>query len=130
MWRRSTRLAMAFTLAGVGGGCSSAMEREPANAFAGETEATVLVTNNNWSDMTVYASRNGAVMRLGTVTSMTTERFTLPSPLVVGSGNLQLVADPLGSTNTYRTQPLLVSPGQQVEFILQNNLALSTLSVW
>lgn len=130
MWRRGTRLAMAFTLAGVSGGCSSAMEREPANAFAGETETTVLVTNNNWSDMTLYATRNGAMTRLGSVTSMSTERFRLPSPLVVGSGNLQLVADPLGSSQTYRSPPLLVSAGQQIEFTLQNNLALSTLSVW
>lgn len=130
MWGRSTRLAMAFALAGVSGGCSTAMEREPANAFTGSTDATVLVTNNNWSDMTVYASRNGTVIRLGMVTSMSSERFALPSHLVVGSGNLQLIADPIGSTNKYRTQPLLVSPGQRVEFVLQNNLALSTLAVW
>ena len=129
MWRRSRALAMATALIAAGGACASAMEERPANAFTGETATTVMVNNNNWSDITVYATRNGATVRLGSVTSMSTERFELPA-VMLGAGELRLIADPLGSTNTYRTQPVLVTRGQEIEFTLQNNLALSTLSVW
>lgn len=129
MWRRSRALAMASLLIAAGGACSSASDGRPANAFAGETATRVVVNNNNWSDMTVYATRDGATVRLGSVTSMSSARFELPAAML-GAGELRLIADPLGSTSTYRTQPVLVTRGQAIEFTLQNNLALSTLSVW
>ncbi|NLG63935.1 MAG: hypothetical protein GX539_16975 [Candidatus Cloacimonetes bacterium] len=111
--------------------CSSAgtMDR-PANALTGEVGATVEVTNNNWSDMVVYAQRNGVKVRLGTVTSMTTESFRLPVPLLSGSGELFFIADPIGSDRAYRSPVVMVGRGQRVEFMLENNLALSSLTVW
>jgi hypothetical protein len=120
---------MGVAVIAAGSACSSAMEERPANAFTGAAATTVMVNNNNWSDMTVYATRNGATVRLGSVTSMSTARFELPVAML-GAGELRLIADPLGSTSTYRTQPVLVTRGQEIEFTLQNNLALSTLSVW
>ncbi len=131
MWRRTSRLAMAATITVGAVACSSAgtMDR-PANALAGEVEATVEVTNNNWADMVVYAQRNGVRVRLGTVTSMTTQAFDLPLPLLSGSGELFFVADPIGSDRAYRSPVVMVGRGQRVEFLLENNLALSSLSVW
>ena len=87
------------------------------------------VTNNNWSDM-VRTQRNGVKVRLGTVTSMTTESFRLPVPLLSGSGELFFIADPIGSDRAYRSPVVMVGRGQRVEFMLENNLALSSLTVW
>ncbi len=130
MWRRSSGIAMAVMLAAGAVACSTAGPQRPANALAGELDATVVVTNNNWSDMTVYAQRNGVSVRLGTVTSMTTQRFSLPAPLIGGTGELHFLADPIGSTQVFRSPAVMVGRGQHVEFMLQNNLALSSLSVW
>ncbi len=131
MWRRSSGIAMVAAMAASAVACSSAgtMDRS-ANALAGEVEATVEVTNNNWSDMVVYAQRNGVRMRLGTVTSMTSARFDLPVPMLSGSGELYFVADPIGSDRAYRSPVVMVGRGQRVEFMLENNLAHSSLSVW
>lgn len=130
MWRRTSQFAMAVMLAAGAVACSSAGGHRPANALAGELDATVVVTNNNWSDMTVYAQRNGVSVRLGTVTSMTTQRFSLPAPMVGGTGELNFLADPIGSNQVFRSPAVMVGRGQQVEFMLQNNLALSSLAVW
>ena len=55
---------------------------------------TVRVVNNNWHDITVYASRAGYRHRLGKVTSFTSRVFTLPPRFLVWSGELRLIADP------------------------------------
>ncbi len=131
MWRRTSGMAMAAAIAAGAAACTTAgTTGRPANALAGEIEATVEVTNNNWSDMVVYAQRNGSRMRLGTVTSMTTSSFDLPVAFVAGSGELFFVVDPIGSDRTYRSPAVMVGRGQRVEFLLENNLALSSLSVW
>jgi hypothetical protein len=80
--------------------------------------------------MVVYAQRNGVKVRLGTVTSMTSASFELPVPLLSGNGELYFVADPIGSDRAYRSPVVMVGRGQRVEFMLENNLALSSLSVW
>ncbi|HEX6308689.1 MAG TPA: hypothetical protein VFZ69_10905 [Longimicrobiales bacterium] len=129
MWGRGTRLAMALGLGLAVAGCASETDDTPKNAF-GEGTATVVVQNNNWADMTVYAVRNGLRMRLGMVVSMGAQRFKLPRNALGGAGDLRLLADPIGSDAVFRTQPLLVAPGQLIEFTLQNNLAHSTSTVW
>ena len=89
-------------------------------------KATIRVTNNNWSDMTIYLLRGTERRRLGTVGSNSTGVFQLPEYVLVGSGDIRLLADPLGSTRTYLSPLLLVSPGQQVEWRLENNMSLSS----
>jgi hypothetical protein len=91
--------------------------------------AEIIVQNSNWLDMNVYAVRGGSRMRLGTVTSMGRERFRLPRYMVEGIGGLQLVADPIGSRDVYSSQPIMISPGQRIEWKLENNLALSSFAV-
>lgn len=90
----------------------------------------VQVTNNNWSDMTVYVERNGMKQRLGTVTSMSDRMFRIPKVFMSSSGSVRLVADPIGSRDTYMTSPVQVWPGQTVGFTIQNHLAISSITVW
>ncbi len=88
------------------------------------------VENYNWADIVVYAVRNGARTRLGMVTSMGRERFALPSSVVMASPSLQLVADPIGGGAPYVFPAVTVQRGQRVEVRLENNLGLSSVSVW
>ncbi|HET7275408.1 MAG TPA: hypothetical protein VFI91_09620 [Longimicrobiaceae bacterium] len=93
-------------------------------------EMTVQVSNHNWSDMVVYGVSGGFRQRLGTVTSMSTRRFQLPRAAALSLGGVHLIADPIGSDRSYSTGMIQVSPGQTIEFNIENNLAISNYSVW
>jgi hypothetical protein len=121
----ASAIAMMMAACASGGGPKQATDEA---GFAGG-RAEVIVQNSNWSDMNVFAVRGGSRVRLGTATSMGRERFRLPRYLVEGTGGLQLIADPIGSRDVFFSQPILISPGQRVEWKLENNLALSSFSV-
>lgn len=92
-------------------------------------DAQVHVTNNNWSDVRVYAERDGVRVRLGRVTSMGTEVFRMPEILMASTGPFRLIADPLGSTERHVTHGMLVWPGQKVTYTVSNDLRISTAAV-
>ena len=102
-------------------------EAPPSNAY--DRSVQVEVTNNNWMDMTVYAMRGSMRVRLGTVTTGSVERFDLPRSVNVQSGELRLVADPIGSQREYSSHPIVVEPGARITWSLENHLALSSFSV-
>jgi hypothetical protein len=108
---------------GFGGGA-------PDSRQATQSETMVRVRNYNWADITVYAVRNGTRVRLGTVTSMREEVFTIPRAIASGASDLRLLADPIGSSRTYWTDALVVSPGQTVDLTLENNIDLSSYAIW
>lgn len=90
----------------------------------------VRVTNNNWSNMTLYAVRGTSRFRLGMVSSMSSAVFRLPPSVTSGSGGIQLLADPIGGFGNYMTPALHVSPGEEVRLDIQNQLSISTYSVF
>jgi hypothetical protein len=96
----------------------------------GFEEATTLeVTNHNWADVNVYAVLPGTRARLGTVVSMTTRTFTLPSRARLSGGGVRLMATPIGSNRTHLTDLILVNHGDRIEWNLENSLALSSYMV-
>jgi len=128
-------LSVALAVAAVVGGCATGR-----NAAGGDgagfaqaapaNTAIVHVNNHNWQDVDVFAVREGMKMRLGMVTSMSSGDFKLPETFLVGSPNVQLRIDPIGSNNGYLTQSILVSPGQTVDLRIENNLNLTSYSVY
>ena len=92
--------------------------------------AWLVVENNNWQDMALYILRSGSRWRIGSVPSFTKARFALNDSLIGGTGEIQLMADPIGSNARFISEPLVVQAGQQVSFRLENNLAVSSYSVW
>jgi hypothetical protein len=94
-----------------------------------EEKISVHVDNGHWLDVRVYAVReNGARDRIGTVTSFTSSKLELPRWMTSSISQVQLIAAPIGSTQRYAAQPVLVSIGDTIEWKLMNNLALS--SIW
>ena len=86
--------------------CSSATY--PTREAARQNAPTqILVRNHNWSDMTVYAIKNSQRVRLGQVTSNSAARLTLPRGIDASSSQLQLEADPIGSNETFVSQPMV-----------------------
>jgi hypothetical protein len=118
-------LALAITASALG--CV-----RPGQASSGtatlEEVATARVTNHNWLDVTVYASRAGARQRLGTVTGQNTETFRLPRQIIDARG-VKLLIDPIGSSQSYETEFIALGPGQQVDLVVAQRLAMSHYSV-
>ena len=90
---------------------------------------TISVSNSNPLDMTVYAVNQSMRIRLGTVSTASTQRFTLQLHQLSPTGELQLLADPIGSRRTYTSEPIHVFAGQAVEWMLQADLRQSSLTI-
>lgn len=130
---RAMRTMLAAGMMMVAGACAPAAGTTayaPGLDGVGPEETTVRVENNNWDNMTVYVVRGSARHRLGMVTSMNAETFRIPAAFMSGTEAVRLVADPIGSSNTYVTPSVQVKPGEQIEFDIENHLAISSVSVW
>ncbi len=107
--------------------CSS-MERtgEASGNVASAANAVDLrVVNNNFSDVDVYAVRNGERTRIGTVTGNSTQSFTL-GPSLFPTNDLSLIAVPIGGFGAASSGRLSVSAGDQIDFRIMPVLNQST----
>ncbi|MEX2281351.1 MAG: hypothetical protein WEE89_02560 [Gemmatimonadota bacterium] len=129
MRMRNYLTSATFALAVGSVACAPMASHTNAGGMATE-RTTMLVENNNWADMTVYILRDGVRTRLGAVPSMSRSTFVLSNAMLAGTGELRVMADPLGSPHKWTSQPILLNPGNQVRFRLENNVSLSTYSVY
>lgn len=120
-------LAAAAATGGCAAGVASGLIDDEPRARA---NSTLRVFNNNWSDMTIYVVRNGMRARIGQVGSMSDASFRLPKAMMVGAGDVLIMARPLASRQAFVSQRINVIPGQRIELRLENNLSLSNFSVW
>jgi len=126
--RRTTAgLAAALIAAHLHTACLVGRNRDGTSASAPNNELIVAVQNNNWSDVTIYLLQGGRRVRLGTVASQERAVFTLPGAHG-GAGSFRLLLDPIGG-NAYLTDPIPLRPGDVLDFVIENNLRLSTWSV-
>ncbi|HEX7049949.1 MAG TPA: hypothetical protein VF188_07015 [Longimicrobiales bacterium] len=124
---RLTKLPGALLAATILAGCAGTFGSAPP---ATEREIRIRVTNNNWTDATVYLVRNGARTRLGTVTSMNRVLLSVPPAIFSGGSSIRLLIDLIGSSASFLTESILVAPGQVIDFTVENNLHLSNYAVW
>ena len=123
-WMTGAALAAVVTV----GACAGAPQQT--GDVTGFEERTILtVENNNWADMTMYLVRDGVRARLGHVTSMGRGRFVVPAPLLSGAAHVRIMADPIGSSQYWMSQPIMITPGAQVSFRLENNVQLSSFMI-
>jgi len=112
-------------------GCAPAVhrafERNP-NAVRQETE--VRVDNRNWADVTVYLLQGEMRARLGSVTSMGSQTFSIPAAMLSGTSDVRLYIQALGSRANHRTDRIMLTPGQTVELTIENNMNLTSWAVW
>ncbi|MBI4540178.1 MAG: hypothetical protein HY704_11790 [Gemmatimonadetes bacterium] len=85
----------------------------------------VLVTNYNRQDIRVYVVRSGLRFRLGAVTSMNAAVFEIPGSVLGEAGEVQLLIDPIGGGWSHISDRILVQPGRTIEWIVNENPALS-----
>lgn len=60
---------------------------------------------------------------------MARRTFAVPTSQLGHQGAIRLMADPLGSTQTFTSDWVPVAPGDHVEWTLEANLKLSRVSV-
>lgn len=129
MGKRMGSLVAALVTSASLAACAPAMTGSEDVAFRNE-QTMLVVENNNWTDMTLYVLRDGSRARVGSVTGLGHGRFKLPDALVGGAGDIRILADPLGAGERFVSHPLTIMPGQEIRLRLENNIALSSYSVW
>ncbi len=93
--------------------------------------ALLHIDSNHWSDVTVYAVRDGARIRLGTVTATSSAVFRIPPYMLNLHGELQLEGVPsISGGSSIRMEPVFIRPGGRAEWTLESDLQRSSLGVW
>jgi hypothetical protein len=123
------RLATGLGLAALALGMACRGPAAPQAAAPSRQPAVVHVTNDNWMDVGIYAVRDGVRSYLGSVTTCDTASFRIPWA-IIGPGELQLQADPIGGLAVYTTDRIFVREGTHIELRVANVLAHSIFSVW
>ena len=86
------------------------------------------VTNNFALPIEIEAIGSGVTHRVGTVHPGMSAHFTLPQNLM-GSGGVELIAHPTASSDSFRSDPLLLAPGTIVDFHVTPQLFNSTATL-
>lgn len=110
--------------------CAPTTGAAPAAAMAPEQQTTVEVTNRNWRQVVVYLEADGMRHRLGIVNTGKTQQFAMPRSVSLASGDVRLVADPIGTDDVFSTERIPVRRGQEIELTVQNQLPISSYAVW
>ena len=108
----------------------AAAQEEPAVEDARDNDIKIAVVNRNWLDVRVYAVSSTFSVRLGTVSGLTETTFTLPRALRGSASDLQIAIRPIGQRGVHYSQPILVSPGDIIEYRVENSLGLSNAVVY
>jgi hypothetical protein len=91
--------------------------------------ALLTIENHHVQDIRVYLIRASTPIPLGSVGTMERRTFAVPTSQLGHRGTIRLMADPLGSTQTFTSDWVPAAPGDHVEWTLQANLKLSRVSV-
>lgn len=102
--------------------------RGGAAAANDENVATLSVINHHPLDVVIYNVRQGHRERIGDVTAASSQSFTLHLRQYPGN-EIQLSADPVGSTQPTTSQVIHVLAGETVEWTLESDLARSFVVV-
>jgi len=86
------------------------------------------VVNDNYSDVDVYAFRNGVRTRIGSVSGNSSQSFNL-NPSLFPTNDVAIVAVPIGGFGAASSGRLSVSPGDQIEFRIMPVLNQSSATI-
>jgi len=121
---------LAIVAAGMAAGCATAPVRP---VFEGRSAVTqdVLVTVENriFLDVVIYSESPGSRVRLGPVGGGLKRSFKIPKHQRLAS-TIRLVADPIGSQQSWASEPFAAMPGTEVRWTVHENAAVRALTIW
>lgn len=88
----------------------------------------ISVMNGNWMDVNVFALSSGQSIRLGTVSTNQTTRFDVPESLRAAT-DVRVVIEPIGSSERFVAENLMIGPGQELVVRVANVLQQSAVTV-
>jgi hypothetical protein len=97
-------------------------------AAARQPHAELVVLNENWSDARLYLVRGSTRTSLGFLTALGKREFKLPSWATAGR-DVQILVHLIGGVS-YLAPVFNVDPGDVVELVVRNNIALSSAVVF
>lgn len=127
---RTPRLLAACTIIATAACHHAASPAHSGISSVAAERSTVRVENKNWLDVVVYVEHEGQRQRLGTVTATSTASFTLRPTMIGGFGDIQLIANAIGSHATTTTGRLTIKPGMHIDWTLQTDLSRSSVAVY
>jgi hypothetical protein len=89
---------------------------------------SVAVENRSWNHVTIYVVAGSARSRLGDLVATSSAEFELPGMFTTRM-DLRLVVSPLASRQVFRTDQILVAPGETIHLVVENVLRMSTWTV-
>jgi hypothetical protein len=95
---------------------------------AAADDFSVVVENQNYLDVVVFAFRDLSSTRLGSVSGLSSATLRIPGHLVV-LGEIRLLVDPIGSPVAYLTDEIMVSPGDVITLRVASVVRMSSWSV-
>jgi hypothetical protein len=108
---------------------ATAQEAPKATDHAGREAVKLVVKNNNYLDVHIYGMRDGYYRSLGMVTGLSKAEFTIPETLMIPGGDFQILADPIGGTLSYLTDPIVIGTSKEVDLLIQSDLAMSSFAL-
>ena len=87
------------------------------------------VRNQNWLDADVFVVYGDSRYRIGEVSGNGSATLSIPSSLIV-RGELQLMADPIGSDDRYVTEIIPVARDEKVQLTVAPRMRMSSYAVW
>lgn len=127
---RSPLTAAVLTVAVLAAGCLSGRGGdEVSRPGFDDYPVRVQVENQNWSTVHVYVVAGGQIQSLGQLSSQNTETWEVPAGMLGGRKDIRLMADPIGSRESFLSDPILIEPGDLVEWTLTQPLAHSSVMV-
>jgi hypothetical protein len=128
---RTARVVLLVLVVGASSaGCASARQAAGTVAESPYGPVRLLVKNNAWADVIVYALRGGQRIRVGTVVASNQASLTLRPDLVGPGGEIRVQAYPIGGGGTYVSPSVFASPGGTVTVSLETDLQRSTIVTW
>ncbi|MEP6622534.1 MAG: hypothetical protein ABJE47_24645 [bacterium] len=88
----------------------------------------LVVKNDNYADMDVYAVSDGLPTRVGTVTGLSSKSFYFSDSFTKGT-DFRVVATPIGGNGRASTGPIQAGAGQTIYFTINTVLRTSTVSI-
>jgi hypothetical protein len=93
------------------------------------TPISLTVTNQNWLDVDIFAVRGSSRYRLGAVGGNSSATLRIPPGAIV-RGEVQLMADPIGSNEIYVSDVISVAPDVTLQLTVAPRMRMSSYAVW
>lgn len=100
---------------------------DPAAEPAADRGMILFVDNHNFLDVRVFLLTDGDRLKIGTVPSLSKRVFRVTEADLGGALELRLLADPIGSRDSFSTQAIPVQPGAIIEWQVEKDIRFSSI---